>query len=53
VGVCKEYDSIGVREMRARDVVPAAEEIKRAARHHGSDFEKRITFEFPMCQLLF
>jgi hypothetical protein len=42
VGVCKGYDSIGVREFGVLSRVPVRGEIKKAGRRHSGNFEKKI-----------
>jgi hypothetical protein len=44
---------MGVRELGVRDRVPARGEIRKAARPHTDNFGKRISWKYPMCQLLF
>jgi hypothetical protein len=42
VGVCKGYDSIGVRESNVVDGVPAMGKIEKAGRAHGGNYKQKI-----------
>jgi hypothetical protein len=44
---------MGVRESREGDGVAAMEKIKRAERAHGGNFQRRVSYKYPMCQLFF